>query len=197
MLKEQCMTTALDCSEPSSSSSGLQRSKDVASKPAEASPFNGFNLFGNAQGKLPRDVGIVGTIFFFGMLVFYIFHCCWVSAEMYSAPSIVLQSRTPQGGVHVFDDFREAYGWLRHNTDEEAKVSSVRGLSLHSAQPFLMCKSRCAESLHQPLPSLSKVQGAFAEPGLAYSMTMFQHSRLAHHIQQVTLKALRRSQSAA
>ena len=56
------------------------------------------------------------------MLVFYVFHCCWVSAEMYSAPSIVLQSRTPQGGVHVFDDFREAYGWLRHNTDEEAKV---------------------------------------------------------------------------
>lgn len=98
------------------------RVKDTTQRTAEASPFNAFNLFGNAKQKLPRDVGIVGALFFFSMLVFYVFHCCWVSAEMYSAPSIVLQSRTPQGGVHVFDDFREAYGWLRHNTDEEAKV---------------------------------------------------------------------------
>jgi dolichyl-diphosphooligosaccharide--protein glycosyltransferase len=28
------------------------------------------------------------------------------------------------GSVHVFDDFREAYGWLRHNTHPEAKVAS-------------------------------------------------------------------------
>ncbi len=98
--------------------------KEAAAKEAEASPFNAFNLFGGTKDKLPRDVGIIGALFFFGMLVFYVFHCCWVSAEMYSAPSIVLQSRSPQGGVHVFDDFREAYGWLRHNTHEEAKVSS-------------------------------------------------------------------------
>ena len=98
------------------------RARDTTQRVPEASPFNGFNLFGNAKQKLPRDVGIFGALFFFSMLVFYVFHCCWVSAEMYSAPSIVLQSRTPQGGVHVFDDFREAYGWLRHNTDEEAKV---------------------------------------------------------------------------
>jgi len=101
------------------------KSKEASSREAEASPFNAFNLFGGAKDKLPRDVGMIGGVFFFGMLVFYVFHCCWVSAEMYSAPSIVLQSRSPQGGVHVFDDFREAYGWLRHNTDEEAKVSSV------------------------------------------------------------------------
>jgi len=49
-------------------------------------------------------------------------HAVWVSAEMYSAPSIVLQSRRPDGGMHVFDDFREAYAWLRHNTDPSAKV---------------------------------------------------------------------------
>ncbi|KAL3132585.1 hypothetical protein ABBQ32_009119 [Trebouxia sp. C0010 RCD-2024] len=104
--------------------SARNRVKEATNKGTEASPFNAFNLFGNAKQKLPRDVGIVGAMFFFSMLVFYIFHCCWVSAEMYSAPSIVLQSRSPQGGVHVFDDFREAYGWLRHNTDEEAKVAS-------------------------------------------------------------------------
>jgi dolichyl-diphosphooligosaccharide--protein glycosyltransferase len=48
-------------------------------------------------------------------------HCVWAAAEAYSAPSIVLTSRT-EDGVHVFDDFREAYGWLNHNTDENDKV---------------------------------------------------------------------------
>jgi hypothetical protein len=43
---------------------------------------------------------------------------------MYSAPSIVLQSRSPDGGVHVFDDFREAYAWLRYNTPADSKVAS-------------------------------------------------------------------------
>lgn len=28
------------------------------------------------------------------------------------------------GGYYVFDDFREAYAWLRHNTPEDAKVAS-------------------------------------------------------------------------
>ena len=43
---------------------------------------------------------------------------------MYSAPSIVLQSRGPDGSVHVFDDFRESYAWLRQNTAEDAKVKA-------------------------------------------------------------------------
>ena len=45
----------------------------------------------------------------------------WAAAEAYSAPSIVLTSRS-HDGFHVFDDFREAYGWLRHNTDVDDKV---------------------------------------------------------------------------
>ena len=52
-------------------------------------------------------------------------HAVWVSAEMYSAPSIVLQSRRHDGSMHVFDDFREAYAWLRHNTDPSAKVRTM------------------------------------------------------------------------
>ena len=56
-------------------------------------------------------------------------HAVWVSAEMYSAPSIVLQSRRQDGGMHVFDDFREAYAWLRHNTDPSAKVLQTPPLS--------------------------------------------------------------------
>ena len=43
---------------------------------------------------------------------------------MYSAPSIVLQSRNPDGSLHVFDDFREAYAWMRYNTPADSKVAS-------------------------------------------------------------------------
>lgn len=55
-------------------------------------------------------------------------HCVWAAAEAYSAPSIVLTSRT-EDGVHVFDDFREAYGWLNHNTDENDKVAFLTFMS--------------------------------------------------------------------
>ena len=50
-------------------------------------------------------------------------HCVWAAAEAYSAPSIVLSSHTPEG-VRIFDDFREAYAWLSHNTNENDKVAS-------------------------------------------------------------------------
>ncbi|ETO29595.1 hypothetical protein RFI_07523 [Reticulomyxa filosa] len=56
---------------------------------------------------------------------FYLFtiHCVWVTSLAYSSPSIVLQARS---GPHpiIFDDFREAYQWLYHNTDHEDKVLS-------------------------------------------------------------------------
>ena len=32
--------------------------------------------------------------------------------------------------MHVFDDFREAYSWLRHNTPEDAKVGLTAGALL-------------------------------------------------------------------
>ncbi|KAL4303532.1 hypothetical protein GQ457_10G000660 [Hibiscus cannabinus] len=50
-------------------------------------------------------------------------HCVWAAAEAYSAPSVVLSYRS-HGRLHVFDDFREAYAWLRHNTDVNDKVAS-------------------------------------------------------------------------
>ena len=49
-------------------------------------------------------------------------HCVWAAAEAYSAPSIVLTSHS-HDGLHVFDDFREAYAWLSHNTEVDDKVS--------------------------------------------------------------------------
>ena len=56
-------------------------------------------------------------------LVTYTFHCTWVTSEAYSSPSIVLSARSHDGSRIIFDDFREAYWWLRMNTPEDAKVS--------------------------------------------------------------------------
>lgn len=64
----------------------------------------------------------LGVILLTVIGIFYMLHCVWISAEMYSAPSIVLQSRGRDGSVHVFDDFREGYAWMRHNTGENDKV---------------------------------------------------------------------------
>lgn len=59
-----------------------------------------------------------------GFLITYTFHCTWVTSEAYSSPSIVLSARAHDGSRIIFDDFREAYYWLRHNTPEDAKVMS-------------------------------------------------------------------------
>jgi len=70
-----------------------------------------------------------GVAWFFVMmmtffLITYTFHCTWVTSEAYSSPSIVLSARSHDGSRIIFDDFREAYWWLRMNTDEDAKVMS-------------------------------------------------------------------------
>ncbi|XP_018013732.1 dolichyl-diphosphooligosaccharide--protein glycosyltransferase subunit STT3A [Hyalella azteca] len=57
-------------------------------------------------------------------LISYTLHCTWVTSEAYSSPSIVLSARAHDGSRIIFDDFREAYYWLRHNTPEDAKVMS-------------------------------------------------------------------------
>jgi len=68
------------------------------------------------------------SMFFVGMMTFflitYVFHCTWVTSEAYSSPSIVLSARSHDGSRIIFDDFREAYWWLRMNTPEDAKVMS-------------------------------------------------------------------------
>lgn len=58
------------------------------------------------------------------LLANYTFHCTWVTSEAYSSPSIVLSAKGHGGEKIIFDDFREAYYWLRYNTPEDAKVMS-------------------------------------------------------------------------
>jgi dolichyl-diphosphooligosaccharide--protein glycosyltransferase len=74
----------------------------------------------------PQKEGV--ATFFIGMMTFflvtYTFHCTWVTSEAYSSPSIVLSARSHDGSRIIFDDFREAYWWLRMNTAEDAKIMS-------------------------------------------------------------------------
>lgn len=72
---------------------------------------------------LPMEASIVAILLLMLLGAFYVVHCVWAAAEAYSAPSIVLTSQS-HDGLHVFDDFREAYAWLSHNTDVDDKVAS-------------------------------------------------------------------------
>eukprot|EP00494_Astrolonche_serrata_P029172 UN29439 len=64
---------------------------------------------------------VVGCMFI--LLFTYAIHCTWVTSIAYSSPSVVLQARRGPNPI-IFDDFREAYQWLYHNTEEDDKVLS-------------------------------------------------------------------------
>ncbi|KAJ4957792.1 hypothetical protein NE237_024903 [Protea cynaroides] len=72
---------------------------------------------------LPLETSIIAILLLVLLGAFYVVHCVWAAAETYSAPSIVLTSYSDDG-LQVFDDFREAYAWLRHNTEVDDKVAS-------------------------------------------------------------------------
>jgi dolichyl-diphosphooligosaccharide--protein glycosyltransferase len=58
------------------------------------------------------------------LLVQFVAHSTWVTSNAYSSPSIVLAGQNRDGSTNIIDDFREAYYWLRQNTDEKAKILS-------------------------------------------------------------------------
>ncbi|KAJ9453394.1 Dolichyl-diphosphooligosaccharide--protein glycosyltransferase subunit STT3 [Diplonema papillatum] len=65
--------------------------------------------------------------FLFGLIwvmMTYTMHCTWAGAEAYSSPSIILSMRTHTGQRIIYDDYREAYQWLRTNTARDAKIMS-------------------------------------------------------------------------
>ncbi|XP_037413889.1 dolichyl-diphosphooligosaccharide--protein glycosyltransferase subunit STT3A-like isoform X2 [Triticum dicoccoides] len=72
---------------------------------------------------LPSEASAMGILFLIMLCGLYVIHCVWAAAEAYSAPSIVLTSRS-HNELHVYDDFRESYAWLRHNTEVDDKVAS-------------------------------------------------------------------------
>ncbi|KAI8608009.1 Oligosaccharyl transferase STT3 subunit-domain-containing protein, partial [Chytriomyces sp. MP71] len=58
------------------------------------------------------------------VLVIFAWHCTYVTSTAYSSPSIVLASQNPDGSQHIIDDFREAYYWLRMNSEADDKILS-------------------------------------------------------------------------
>jgi dolichyl-diphosphooligosaccharide---protein glycosyltransferase len=70
------------------------------------------------------EIASLIVLFMGFLLITYTFHCTWVTSEAYSSPSIVLSARSHNGDKIIFDDFREAYYWLKQNTPENAKVMS-------------------------------------------------------------------------
>ena len=77
------------------------------------------------------------------MLMMFSYHATYVSSMAYSSPSIVIDAgRTPDGRRVMYDDYREAYFWLRQNTDENAKILSWwdYGYQMSDGKPH--CASR-------------------------------------------------------
>ena len=58
------------------------------------------------------------------LLVLFAVHCTWVTSNAYSSPSIVLATYSESGSRQIIDDYREAYYWLRKNTDDDARIMS-------------------------------------------------------------------------
>lgn len=81
----------------------------------------------NAKAKnfLPVEFAIFVIVITIWMLRNYILHSNLYSAEILSSPSIVLSHGNQIDGTRVIlDDFREAYYWLKQNTEKRDKILS-------------------------------------------------------------------------
>ncbi|KIP03820.1 glycosyltransferase family 66 protein [Phlebiopsis gigantea 11061_1 CR5-6] len=132
------LDTYIDPSEPAPTAAEAieddSASQDVTKKVKKAAPpppMGFMEFLSTLSGNTSRPRGIFGLnsrlvvlLNALGMLVFFVVHCTWVTANAYSSPSVVLASHNPDGSQHIIDDFREAYYWLRQNTPKDAVVMS-------------------------------------------------------------------------
>lgn len=82
---------------------------------------NGSFLF----GILKYSFGIIAILFIGFLMTRFMFHGTIVGADIYSSPSVILANRDYDSGAKtIIDDFREAYYWIRQNTEEDAKIVS-------------------------------------------------------------------------
>lgn len=92
-----------------------------ASKSKSKPPSATFWTIAGVYG-LDTRLSVLGLMTFF--LLYFVYHCTWVTSSAYSSPSVVLASRNADGSQNIIDDFREAYYWLRQNTEKDAVVMS-------------------------------------------------------------------------
>ncbi|KAJ3288477.1 oligosaccharyl transferase stt3 subunit [Borealophlyctis nickersoniae] len=100
---------------PTAPGADAKSSKAAEKKKKETAPRSTIFKF---------DSKFVVTFPAFFILCLFAWHCTWVTSNAYSSPSIVLASRMRDGSQHIIDDFREAYYWLRQNSDEKTKIMS-------------------------------------------------------------------------
>ncbi|GFZ51010.1 dolichyl-diphosphooligosaccharide-protein glycotransferase [Saitozyma sp. JCM 24511] len=98
--------------------------KKAAATKSRPSGFTGLLGGKSSWGIFGIDTrfAVISTLTFF--LFLFVHHCTWVTQSAYSSPSVVLASRNADGSQAIIDDFREAYYWLRQNTDKDAVVMS-------------------------------------------------------------------------
>ncbi|KAL5993440.1 Dolichyl-diphosphooligosaccharide--protein glycosyltransferase subunit stt3b [Asimina triloba] len=123
-----CLISAIAVSATIKNLASLVRAK---SKPSHTSSSKGTtSMKASAKASLDQSLpfqknGAIALLLgAFYLLSRYATHCTWVTSEAYSSPSIVLAARGAHGGRVIFDDYREAYYWLRQNTPPDAKIMS-------------------------------------------------------------------------
>ncbi|KAJ8395778.1 hypothetical protein AAFF_G00028250 [Aldrovandia affinis] len=77
-----------------------------------------------AEEGLGPNIKSIVTMLMLMLLMMFAVHCTWVTSNAYSSPSVVLASYNHDGTRNILDDFREAYYWLRQNTEEHVRVMS-------------------------------------------------------------------------
>ncbi|OCF43697.1 dolichyl-diphosphooligosaccharide-protein glycosyltransferase [Kwoniella heveanensis CBS 569] len=105
------------------------KAKKIAAAAAQKDKveFSFTGILGGGKGTkgifgLDTRFAVVSILSLF--LFLFVFHCTWVTSTAYSSPSVVLASRNPDGSQNIIDDFREAYYWIRQNTEKDAVVMS-------------------------------------------------------------------------
>lgn len=94
---------------------------------AKNDPDAAARLAARRRVRVPRVSRPIGLLVVVGLTIlfsFFVIHCNWVTSSAYSSPSIVLQANQGDGSRVIFDDFREAYNWLKHNTAPNARILS-------------------------------------------------------------------------
>lgn len=124
-----CLISSIAVSATLKNLAMLIRAKDNVPQMGSGKGITGSKASAKASSfdqHLPyqRNVAIALLLGAVYLLSRYAVHCTWVTSEAYSSPSIVLAARGAHGGRVIFDDYREAYFWLRKNTPQDAKIMS-------------------------------------------------------------------------
>eukprot|EP00246_Nothoceros_aenigmaticus_P003493 TRINITY_DN14664_c0_g2_i1.p1 TRINITY_DN14664_c0_g2~~TRINITY_DN14664_c0_g2_i1.p1 ORF type:complete len:721 (+),score=112.90 TRINITY_DN14664_c0_g2_i1:167-2329(+) len=121
-----CLIAAVAVSATLKTLTGSLREKSAVATSSKSSGSSKTSAKTGSDQPLPfqREGSAVLLLGVLYLLATFVVHSTWVTSEAYSSPSIVLAARQSNGDKVIFDDFREAYFWLRHNTPADAKVMS-------------------------------------------------------------------------